>query len=420
MNKYIYFDTKELNKIQIKEFGNVRIGNMLHYVKELPISDFHVLKCIYHIIAKTLFFSNEFLIKGNADTLFLFSNSYAGRRDLLANFDKVVSLSKNYLKMNGIKTKKLHLGYIINLMLLRQWDRQIAKEVPMLNERLYILSQLYGIYTDYIEYQSYVKKNNLKINKLLSFCDVHPIDYYFTHCFNEQGKTTVTVQHGVYCSDTNAWAYTESRSTYFLANSQYSIKEAVTAGKKEKGLCAAGLLSYINEKVIPRELNNRRIGVILDGELLHEDNVQMLKFMQAFCKKEKLELYIKLHPTSGIENYSDIFDFEYITEICGKEKNIFEFASSIDVAIIRNSTCLLELINQGIPCFIFSGQNQEVDVYKHMHEIRFSTEETIHCFLEEIMNCDYQEKFDKLKRYLGDGENATNNYKKLLHQIGIT
>ncbi len=78
----------------------------------------------------------------------------------------------------------------------------------------------------------YVRKNNIAVRLLMTYCDVMPVDSYFTQKFNNDNKMTITLQHGTFNINNNSWGYLGSRSTYFLAESQAAKDTAIEAGYK--------------------------------------------------------------------------------------------------------------------------------------------------------------------------------------------
>ena len=138
-----------------------------------------------------------------------------------------------------------------------------------------------------------------------------------------------------------------------------------------------GLPSSINE-VFDRKGKLdlvEKIGVIPEGESCFKDNVELILFVQEYCKKNNKRLLLKLHPTSNIDNYRDILDASICEAVYGKEIRILDFAKKIDIAIIRNSTGLLEMIEQMVPAFVFYSDQQELDVFKYVDSIRFKSED---------------------------------------------
>ena len=59
-------------------------------------------------------------------------------------------------------------------------------------------------------------------------------------------------------------------------------------------------------------------------------------------------MFLKLHPTSNQELYDDIIDSSVCERIYGRNISIIDFGKIIDIAILRNSTALLEMIEQFI------------------------------------------------------------------------
>lgn len=421
MGKPVSITLDDLNKLNVDEFKEIELGEMLYYTLPKELNNrFIVSTCIY-ILKKTLFYENDFYACGEPHTLFLFSNSYAYRKDLLETFDNVMQVSKNYVRMLGMSSKKLHLSFFKHLSKLLIWNKQIKRNIPSVLERIFILRQLYGIYIDYQEYKTFINQNKCNIDKLVTLCDVHAVDYFFTEKFNSCEYETITLQHGVFSSTANGRAYGKSKSKYFLANSQFAVDEAILSGHSMDGLYAAGLPSFVGRDIEKKNksLCNEKLGAILEGEYCHDDNKLLISMLQDFCKKNNKELYIKLHPVSEKKAYDDVIDYDFVKAVYGKEKGILEFAELIDIAIIRNTTSLLELINKGIPCFIYVSENQKMDVYKNVEMLRFSSENELKTYLDNVVLDSFLEEFKEMKKYFGDGDLAGENYRKIFKELGV-
>jgi len=412
----------KLNQLSLLEFEGVKIGDMLHYLLIIPafqrMSYMHIWASL---VKRSIFFYNHFEVKGKPSTLFLFSNAYASRNDLLKTFNKVVELSENYLKMIGGKTKKTHFLFLRHIWRTLIWNKSLKEIFADKIERWQYVAVLYRIFMDYKEFEWKVNKLGLDIKNEVSLSDVHWVDSYFTQKMNHEGIKTITLQHGTFGSQADPWPYKGTASKFFLCFGEFTMNEAKFAGGIKGTMIPAGLPAYIGAGSRKREFNGpvSLMGIILDGGNCHEDNREMIQLMQNFCKKTNRKLLLKYHPAVQADKYNDIIDHDVVEGVYGKDISIADFGKMIDVGIVRDSTCLFDFLQQWIPTFVFRSEGQKGRQYVNLNRFCFETEEELESYLSIIGTEEYVTRLTEVREYFGIGDNTEERYKKAFRELGI-
>lgn len=409
---------KSINELYFPGEENIKYGNMLYY----PLMSFsenkNFLLGIKKLIGALLFDKLDITVYGNPKTVFLFSTSYLHRKDLLESFIKAANLVDNKVLMipkNKWSLRALTPSDIISLM---RFNKSLKLVIHRLDLRLFCLGHIWGAVKDYKKLDTYIKERKIQVDNLVSLCDVQPEDCYFTQIFNSNQKKTITMQHGVYTSTVNNWVMKGSLSKYMLVDNQFTIDEGICVGYKNKML-VAGPFSCINEEKFRNSNKSIHVmGVLLDGEPYTEDNICMIKLIYSFCMRQKLKMYVKCHPLSNVDIYMKCINDDKIA-FYGKEISAIEFCKLIDVAIVRNSTVLIETLQMGIPTLIFSTKEQKIDVYSNYDKLKF-------CTIDELRKYFVKGQEDMLKQQLFDAQqyfccsdDVSETYRKAFNQLGI-
>lgn len=415
---------KKLNDVHLKGCENVLCGDVAYYTLwPKPPTKEPFIKIVWHLLRifnMTFFSKYEFRINGNnPNVLCLFSSSYGERADLKRNFLKATNLIPERVDMlYSAKRSFLGFGFIKHLFKIISWNKQLKKLMPELSLRFLIIRAIYKAFIDYELFKEYEKKHNLTISKLVSNCDVHAVDSFFTQKFNAKNLLTVTFQHGAICSSYNKWALEGIKSKYFICHNQFTVDEAKMTSFN-KMIIPAGVLSYIDcSESNPRsKLKIKNIGIFLDGEILRENNIKQILFITKYFKNTDYNLLFKFHPVSNIESYKDILPEK--SEIYGKEISIVDFSKKIDLAIVCNSTVMIELLYDWIPVFNIHFDNQEADVFKNSKYFRFRNEEELTHILNRIGTESFIEELEQMRNYFCTDGDTKENYIKVFRQIGI-
>lgn len=403
---------RKINEIKFKDIEDILVGDMLHYrLEEAGNGD---LRNIFSM----LFFKNyDFKVSGNPDTL-CFSGCGKNRKDQMDAFCGVVELINNKVTMVQSEKKFSFIG-LKNIAKLLVWNKQLKTVVPDKNKRIFLLGNMFHAYLAFKLFEQNKKRYSWNINKLVTFCDVLPTDYFFLSKLNDECDITVTLQHGVFSVTSNKWAYSGSRSKYFLLDSQHTVDGAVMSGYKGKPL-AVGSIHNMNKTVEERvPVKNNVIGVFCNSVIFpEEDNTEMIRVVEAFCEVNGKKLLIKLHPTNDIAKYEKIIN-KQVSTICDKNVTVDEFAEQIELAIVGISTVFTAMLFKSIPSLLFYREGFDQNFYLNSEEVKFSTTERLKTLVEKIGTKDFNKIMERYKNYYLLSGNIKENYKRVFKEIGI-
>ena len=399
-----------INQINFYGLNNIKCGDVLYY----PLRSFLSKKSLFSKIKyniKLLFKLLNSVVKTNysckkvidADKFFLYSDSYGERNDLWNNFNLFTELFNDANIIFPCKSFKISFKRLGAIKLLSVWKKQLIRMKLDRFTKRFIVYQLFLIYVDFFDcLELIVKKDNIK--KVVTLCDVHPLDSLIIQYFNIYNVKTMTLQHGVYSSSINSWVFKGSHSKYLLGYGQFTKIEAVKLGIDIKKIINIGSLAMIGKDNIemPQKFFCKRMGLILDGEDgngLHELNRKMIEFAQRYCFKRNMKLYIKFHPASDIKNYKKYIVSNTNVEIYSNDISIFEFMKLIDFAIVRNTTCLIDLLQNWVPTFILNEKKQSVNVYENVSFFKFSEENELDNYINNINFKNYKKELRYAKSF---------------------
>lgn len=409
----------EFNKISFIRCKGISVGDCLYHLIRTKEDECKLSKEIFSFIKRIIivvfFINTDLQRQGKADSLFLLESAYRNRLDIRNNFDKIVKLSQNYVCASPLDKKRFSLFQIRHLPLFFRWIRQLKNIDISLMNKLNLMSFLLDAFLVYSLVERYERKNRITIQRLLTFNDVQYIESFFTQKYNQENKNTITLQHGVFSSKINNWAFVGSHSNYLLANSQFTVIEGQKASYSGK-IIIAGLYSFVSSQQESKTIKVplQTIGLCLDGDVYFHDNQRMITMLEHFCDKYQKKLRIRFHPTDN----QSLYNVSKNTNIMiSDEKDIFDYFKKVDVIIIRNSTILLEAAQSSIPVYILYDNDQEGNIYSSISVGRFTTEEELH---DIINNRSAEEIFEDVRRQqeaLGLPENVTENYRKILQSL---
>lgn len=414
----------ELNKIRFKGCEDIRFGDVLYYTYKFVnnVGFLSGCKSFVKIFADGVYPKlYDVQVVGIPETIALFSHSYGGRQDHKKSFINATSVLDNCVKLFSSK-RRFCLSGINKIFKAFKWSHQMKSAVPRLSDRMRYSSEMLQIYNSYRYIQRLIKKNKWNINALLVWCDVMQEDSYFVQKYNAQGKTTITLQHGFFNINSNSFAYEGSHSTYFLADSEASIELARKVGKKEK-MIAVGSPHNFNKKEAALKTESREIksiGIIMNAPMSapREDNIEMIRSIQEYCRANGKTALLKLHPADDISVYRDVVD-ESVAAFCVKGCSIDEFESQIDVAVVSASTVFLTLLNDGIPTLLFARREYDPKLFYNVEELKFASAQEFSEKSQWLRSESYKEVIARIrKQYIVAGD-VKDNYIRAYKQIGI-
>ncbi|MBR3808844.1 MAG: hypothetical protein IKK46_00900 [Clostridia bacterium] len=402
-----------INNIDFEGLENVLVGNMLHYILGVKNK-----KAIFSLVSACFFTSYNFSVQGNVKTLCFTASGENERKDQAIAFKNVVNLIDDRIIMMPEK-KRVSLVGLKNVMKILHWNKKL-KQIPIgITERIVLLNSMFRAYITYELFDINKRKNSWKIKNLVTFCDVLTTDYLFLSKLKNECNITVTLQHGAYPISSNKWAYYGSKSDVFLVDSQHSADCALLSGYKGKTI-VVGSMHNIDRCFYERKTNEKDvIGVFCNSEMHpREDNIEMIRVVEAFCRKTEKKAFIKLHPTNKIAEFQQIIDKD-ISTICEKGKSIDDFVEEISIAVIGVSTVFTNMLTKHIPAFLFFREGFDQNLYLNSDDVKFSTVSQLETLISKIGTNELNAVIDKYRDYFLVEGDIKGNYERVFKEIGI-
>ena len=420
---------EELNHISFRDCENILVGDVLYYPifyinskhknRTWLINLLRLIKWYLCIVKRILLNKYQYKTSIKTNSLFLFSSSYGEREDLKKNFMKVKELvPKSAAAIYDLSVYSFSCWKLKYLSLFREWDL-IIKDKKICNnrlERIYLLFNLINAYCDYKDAECFFGNDFAGINTLISFCDVHAVDSFFTQKFNAMNRNTVNLMHGSISDRRNSWTVFGIKSHFFIADSQFTKDLLIRNGYRGE-IFVCGYPYNINKnKAINKTSNERIIGVILSARELHDENLGLCHSL-SFLKGNDYKIIAKLHPNERKDDYeSDCLSL--FSEIYEKEITSSDFLNRISFAIISPSTVVYEAIYNKIPFVLYSDS---LNIYKEygMPDIITANIDEIEEKTINMLDGRYNYVYDLLTDYYIEKGSAKDNYIDAFEKIGI-
>lgn len=410
---------ERLNLKSFKGCEGVLIGDVIHYNVSNPIKNTQGVKFVFSIIKRAFVNHYNITVKGEPKTICLMSSYCSGRADHRKNFLKATNLVENSVVLCSGSTQYT-LAYVFELLKIFNWNANLKLEIPAFGIRMLCLRIIFDAYLDYKFFEKIENKNSWKIENLVTFCDVHPIDSFFTQKFNLNNKTTITLQHGTFSISSDSWVYSKAKSDYLLSDSIHSSECAKKVGCKSHVISVGALQSIGEEFVEKTAQNNSEVfGVVMNSEMTpREDNIEMIATVQAYCKQFGKKLVLKYHPNNNPKDFEFVID-KTITEEYDKGKGIEEFLTEIGVIIVSDSTVFTTALAYNKPSFLFYRKGFDNERYLNSDEVKFTTAEELSVLVNKIGTNDFNNLMDRYKQYYLMPGSVKENYKKAFIELGI-
>lgn len=344
-----------------------------------------------------------------ASKYFLYSNSYAGRKEHRNTFDKVAGLVPG--KAIFCPVKKFSLFNLHNFFKPFLYHK-ILKKFFMANDAWYYAVELAKAYKDFNFIVHNMEKSKPKL--LTVFCDVHMIDSLAVQYCNKNGIATATMQHG---NLSRGPAYSLSKSKYFLGYGEYTKKIAEESGMNVRNFISCGMPNYIGKQLSSRMVRNNTdsIGVVFCDYTTIEDDTKMLNAAIDFAAKNKYKVFVKLHPACPAGSYKDV-GWNKVEKTYGKEISIYDFMNLIDFAVIGASTAFIEYVVSLFPCLNFACRN---DKYAQIIWNKFKTSEELetHVSMLKTSPDKFEENLKRTREYFTPTSGIEENYKHFFEKF---
>lgn len=282
-----------------------------------------------------LFFDNDFPQSGECDVLFIKSMV---RPDYNELFDTIINASglNNYIVIHDCKKTGSKMNPSASRFLIRNYQLgRLLTDIDISDRICCTIRICY--YAFLIECLS-----KIKFNTLVCFADMQPIEHLAAAYFRALGRTTVTLQHGLYIDygdqDTvNVINYLHQPSEYFLAWGQ-NTADLISSYHPKNKIAICGKPTIHNPGT---NSSNRRSGafiaVIFDQEIFRAQNIEMLSIALQYSRQHALDIKVRFHPHNDKQSYFKLFPS--ITE----SKNFIE----AELVVGHTSSLLYEALALG-------------------------------------------------------------------------
>lgn len=401
---YLQF-VKQLNSIRFLYLSFCECGSVLETlspeIEQLAKENIPTL--LYKLLQGSVQKGYQITQKKAGSIFFLFSNSYAGRKDHLQTFKQVSNLTSDNYIMTGGSDKNIIASPITILGFI--WYIQMSKLKLTPAYKLAFCILLNRVYQDYKFVKTQIKKQKNTIRLLVTFFDCAPIDSMVVSYCNSQRIPTATLQHGLYVPYAFGipnLAYRNSKSKFFLSYGKWTNQQAEKIRIPSKKMILAGCPKYLGQTQSPTTLSHKGIfGVVLEGLALGEkvnlSNITLIKIANEFAKEKNLSYILRLHPSDHLLSYKKYLDHHCCIRIEEAKHNISiaAFAQEVDFALSNPSTAIAELIYLGKPVYIMNQANHPFDLMEEfifddcktlMKKIEQHEETNLSLLLENIKN----------------------------------
>lgn len=410
---------EKINNLTFNGCEDILMGDVLHY-RDLEKADLK--GCMINflrIVKRLLIKKSAFYIKNTPNTLFFCSTFAVGRKDQEKAFFDVANVSDNYVVQmpNDNKLTTQHIKYFTKLI---SWNKILKKSGFSFAYRLQYINIFFDGFVLYKDFEQEQKKQNWSIDNLVVFCDVHPADCFFVQKFKQLGKKTATVQHGSFAISYDSWAFKGSKSDVFLADGPHAKENAEMAGCTGN-IIPVGSMHSINDAPVkkPDSFKTDVLGIVMNSSMMPiEDNREMIKQVQNYCREKGKKAVIKYHPGNNPEDYKDVIDTK-ISFVCEKSMTVPEFFDMIDVSVVCDSTVFTTALFNWIPSLLFFREGFDKGKYLHTEDIKFKDSEQLKLLMDKIPTKEFEELMESYRKYFLSSGVVKENYRKAFKEIGI-
>lgn len=400
----------KMQSIRMPSLDNVNLESALFFRKlefeRFPQKSYHSIgRILLNLISSTI----SIEIKHDAETAFLFSNSYRHRQDHFITMKKLVSIFDSYVFFFPGK-RKIRLGNIRYIGSVFSWIRKMLKQYP-LNEALALSLDLLIAVSNTDQVEKIIKKQGCK--RLIVFSDMHTVDSVLVQRCNQEGICTATLQHGNF---ETAEPFILSESKYFLCYGKYTKDKAIRFGMDPSKLIMCGVLKDIGQ---PRQESIclhgriRSLGVILSGYNVISEETTLLKMLINYCSKNDLEIFVKLHPGMSITDYPEV-EWKRVNRIIGNEITVQQMQKNIDVAVFYSSTVFIEYVMNLFPSLLYKTNGDAF--YESIDWCKFDNEEALNSLMEliQVDGGKYEEYLKETRSYFSAAKDTEQAYKEAI------
>lgn len=243
---------------------------------------------------------------------------------------------------------------------------------------------------------------NYKFKTLVTFADMQSIENMLVQYFRKQGKTTITLQHGLYVDYTtfeniNKVNYESVVSDYFLA---WGNETKALIGKYHPDVKVTICGKPID--LTPPAQKEDYFTLVFDQNIFKKQNTELLTIASEIAVSTGLKINIRLHPWNNRSAYN------FNAEISVFDRTI----ESSQFVIGHTTSMIFECMRSGIPAYKY---RTDVPANVIDDRLKFSdAEELLQC-LENTKDFDFVEAGKYYLQYLG--EESLEQYRLFFNQL---
>lgn len=349
--------------------------------------------------------------------LFTNWNDRKDYNELVSTISKEVSNS-NYSLIKELFKRKNRLP---RLYYIRIWC-MISKCNVNIKTKIYLLSRLIDYITAIETLDKQVNGRLLKGYKYVPFNSSYGIENAITQYLNSRGCETFHLCHGLHFSPNYLFFSVDAFNKYLIsAKTVLSWGQGFVENDKNRSNNSstykhviAGNPKYPHKKIVV-QFHKKSCIVFLARGQYDSNNEKLLDLLYRFSQTNKIDIYIKPHPTDNmgrIETLCSSYGFTFVKDLTIKE--LLSEEGKFGFAISYESTAYFEAMYYNLICFRYSYEENES--YGDFDD-RFNSSSELEEQLEKYSLFDLKKLSDMISetlRYeIGFG---INNYKSILEK----
>lgn len=381
MDDDLYEVKEKFSKFHLYGMEDIDCGEALASVLCESSLSLPVLHAIKSVIGSVFFKNFSKKITGTGRIFFFYTPSYGTRLDYRKQFQDAAACAENTTVYESYQHFFWNWHRILKLHYIARWMWQMRLLPYNFGFRLYCCSTLFSGLM--LSEESVPNENDPVPSLCVTFCDVHTIDYFITHRYNQLGIPSATLQHGVFGVELQRWPFLYSHSSYFLAINEFEATKYRRVGANGIPI-PLGPLKYIAHQPQPilHTTCKKNIGVAL-GNFSDIQNEKLMASALSIAKKLGYRILFRCHPAKPVSNLSFPIDFSICYENQGE---ISTFAQDCDFVITDWVTSVIsDLIGMGCPVFRLHLENSE-DIYSGLNIPQFTDETSLEHLITSFIN----------------------------------
>lgn len=362
-------------------FEKVNIRKILLILNETYNQDISCFKQLKKLLNSRLNDRFEYNYQGIPENNFIaFYSDFYFRKDHLLIFNNFMKAFPDIDCVTPIKLHKERRNWKRGFEMIK-WDIHslwILKNIKIEFKRKIYWIRILGLARYYCKkMEEYLKKKQYIYG--LVYSDSNPYENMLVQLMKLKGIHTATLQHGIF--DKNGyWKGIEFRASVaddWLAWNLYTKDLAIECGVSKNRIKILGIPRYINPIKIEKKNDTGVFSVVLGEKVLDEENKKLIKIANLLAKKEKLNYFLRYHPTCKGNEYNAIINSQFVIQVPDQQEGIIQMCEGSDFCLLVSGTSIfIDLIYLGQPFFQYCEECKKMQ-YKWRENFFESYEELV-------------------------------------------